>query len=661
MSTVTSRPLPRLVLENVSPELDAGRYPVKRTLGDVVQVGANIFKDGHDLISGRLLYRGPTESEFRSTPLTYDYNADSWHAQFVVDALGTWQFTVEAWPDPFRTWVSDLRKRLSAGQDITVELLEGAALVRTAEKSRSGELAQRLRQAAERLANPALGIGPRLDIAYSESLLADMGGPLTPEQNVRYERVLSVTVEREIARFGAWYELFPRSQAKEPGRHGTFADVEERFAELAALGFDIVYLPPIHPIGVTHRKGRNNARTAQPGDVGSPWAIGGEAGGHDAVHPELGTLADFDQMVRTAADFGLEIALDFALQCSPDHPWVKEHPDWFFVRQDGSIRYAENPPKKYEDIYPINFWCEDREALWNACRDLLLFWIGHGVKIFRVDNPHTKPLAFWEWVIAEVRAVHPDVVFLSESFTRPNRMKSLAKLGFSQSYTYFTWKNTSWELREYLTELTQPPMTEFYRPNFFANTPDILHEYLQTGGRAAFRIRLLLAATLSPSYGIYSGFEFCENRAVTQGSEEYLNSEKYEIRQRNLNQFGNIKQDISKLNRIRRENPALHELGNLTFLQSEYEQILAYLKTTPASAGSPQGNDIIVIVNLDPHRMHECMIHIPLEKLGIGEEELFEIEDLLTGIRHTWRGRRNYVRLDPNERIGHVMRILRRH
>jgi starch synthase (maltosyl-transferring) len=661
MSTATSRPLPRLVLENVSPELDAGRYPVKRTLGDVVQIGADIFKDGHDLMSGRLLYRGPADADFRATPLTYDFNPDRWHAQFVVDALGTWQFTVEAWPDPFRTWVTDLRKRLSAGQDITVELLEGAALVRTAARSRSGALAQRLLEMAERLANPALGIGPRLDIAYSESLLADMFGPLTPEQTVRYERVLSVTVEREIARFSAWYELFPRSQAKEPGRHGTFADVEERFAELAALGFDVVYLPPIHPIGVTHRKGRNNARTAQAGDVGSPWAIGNEAGGHDAVHPELGTLADFDQMVRTAADFGLEIALDFALQCSPDHPWVKEHPDWFFVRQDGSIRYAENPPKKYEDIYPINFWCEDREALWNACRDLLLFWIGHGVKIFRVDNPHTKPLAFWEWAIAEVRAVHPDVAFLSESFTRPNRMKGLAKLGFSQSYTYFTWKNTSWDLREYLAELTRSPMPEFYRPNFFANTPDILHEYLQTGGRAAFRIRLLLAATLSPSYGIYSGFEFCENRAVTQGSEEYLNSEKYEIRQRNLNQFGNIKQDISKLNRIRRENAALHELDNLTFLQSEYEQIFAYLKTTPATPGSPQGNDVIVIVNLDPHRMHECMIHIPLEKLGIGEEELFEIEDLLTGIRHTWRGRRNYVRLDPNERIGHVMRLLRRH
>jgi starch synthase (maltosyl-transferring) len=661
MSTAKSRPLPRLVIENVTPELDAGRYPVKRTLGELVLVGANIFKDGHDLISGRLLYRGPSETNFRETPLEYDYNPDRWNAQFVADQLGTWEFTVEAWPDPFRTWVGDLKKRLSAGQDITGELLEGAALVRRAAKHRSGANAERLIEAAKRLSNPTLGIAPRLEVAYSGTLLADMYGPVTPEEKLAYDHTLKVSVERELAKFGAWYELFPRSQAKEPGRHGTFADVEERFPELAALGFDVVYLPPVHPIGFTHRKGRNNASTAQPGDVGSPWAIGSDAGGHDAVLPELGTLADFDQMVRTAADFGLELALDFALQCSPDHPWCKEHPDWFYVRQDGSIRYAENPPKKYEDIYPINFWCDDRDALWKACLDLFLFWIGHGVKIFRVDNPHTKPLAFWEWVIAEVRSRHPDVVFLSESFTRPNRMKSLAKLGFSQSYTYFTWKNTGWELRDYVTELTTSPMADFYRPNFFTNTPDILHEYLQTGGRAAFRIRLLLAATMAPSYGIYSGFELCENRAVHQGSEEYLNSEKYEIRQRNYNQFGNIKQDISKLNRIRRENPALHELGNLTFLQSEYEQVLAFLKSSPVEENNPHSNDLIVIANLDPHQMHECMIHIPLDKLGVAEEEQFEVEDLLTGIRHTWRGRRNYVRLDPLERVGHVMRILRKH
>jgi len=661
MSTAKSRPLPRLVIEDVTPELDAGRYPVKRTLGDVVEVSANIFKDGHDLISGRLLCRGPGETEYREFPLDYDFNPDRWSAKFVADRLGVWQFAVEAWPDPFRTWVSDLKKRLGAGQDITVELLEGAALVRIAAKSRSGALAQRLVDAAKQLADASLGIAPRLELAYSAALTRDMDGPLTPEERLAYPRVLSVVVEREIAKFGAWYELFPRSQAKEPGRHGTFADVEERFPELAALGFDVIYLPPIHPIGVTHRKGRNNAKIAQPGDVGSPWAIGSSEGGHDAVHPDLGTIADFDQMVRTAADFGLEIALDFALQCSPDHPWCKSHPDWFFVRQDGSIRYAENPPKKYEDIYPINFWCTDRDALWKACLELLLFWIGHGVKIFRVDNPHTKPLAFWEWVIAEVRRLHPDVVFLSESFTRPNRMNALAKLGFSQSYTYFTWKNSSQDLRDYVTTLTGTPLTEYYRPNFFANTPDILHEYLQTGGRAAFRIRLLLASTLVPTYGIYSGYELCENRAVAQGSEEYFNSEKYEIRQRNWNLFGNVKQDISKLNRIRRENPAFHSLEALTFLQTEYDQILAYLKSSPKTEGSPQGNDVVIVLNLDPHRMHECMIHVPLEKLGMGEDELFEVEDLLTGIRHTWRGRRNYVRLDPNERVGHVMRILRKH
>jgi len=661
MSTAKSRPLPRLVIEDVTPELDAGRYPVKRTLGDVVEVSANIFKDGHDLISGRLLCRGPGETEYREFPLDYDFNPDRWSAKFVADRLGVWQFAVEAWPDPFRTWVSDLKKRLGAGQDITVELLEGAALVRIAAKSRSGALAQRLVDAAKQLADASLGIAPRLELAYSAALTRDMDGPLIPEERSAYARVLSVVVEREIAKFGAWYELFPRSQAKEPGRHGTFADVEERFPELAALGFDVIYLPPIHPIGVSHRKGRNNAKTAQPGDVGSPWAIGSSEGGHDAVHPDLGTIADFDQMVRTAADFGLEIALDFALQCSPDHPWCKSHPDWFFVRQDGSIRYAENPPKKYEDIYPINFWCTDRDALWKACLELLLFWIGHGVKIFRVDNPHTKPLAFWEWVIAEVRQLHPDVVFLSESFTRPNRMNALAKLGFSQSYTYFTWKTSSQDLRDYVTTLTSTPLTEYYRPNFFANTPDILHEYLQTGGRAAFRIRLLLASTLVPTYGIYSGYELCENRTVAQGSEEYFNSEKYEIRQRNWNLFGNIKQDISKLNRIRRENPAFHSLFALTFLQTEYDQILAYLKSSPKTEGSPQGNDLVIVVNLDPHRMHECMIHVPLEKLGMGEDELFEVEDLLTGIRHTWRGRRNYVRLDPNERVGHVMRILRKH
>jgi starch synthase (maltosyl-transferring) len=435
--------------------------------------------------------------------------------------------------------------------------------------------------------------------------------------------------------------------------HGTFADTARRLPEIAALGFDVIYLPPIHPIGETHRKGKNNARTAEPGDVGSPWAIGSKDGGHTEIHPELGTLADFDALVKSAGDFGIEIALDFALQCSPDHPWVKSHPEWFFIRPDGTIRYAENPPKKYEDIYPINFWCEDRENLWKACRDAILFWVEHGVKIFRVDNPHTKPLSFWEWAIREVQTSHPEVIFLSESFTRPNRMRGLAKLGFTQSYTYFTWKNTAWELKEYLTELTQTEMAEYFRPNFFANTPDILHEYLQHGGRPAFRIRLVLAATLSPIYGIYSGYELCEGTAVRPGSEEYLDSEKYQIRVRDWNAPGNIKQDISKLNRLRRENPALHELANLSFLKSDYESIIAYRKSAP-------GNELVIVVNLDPFSMHETMIEMPLAELGIGVDEPYEVWDLLSGQRYNWQGARNYIKLDPNDRVAHVFRVTRR-
>lgn len=644
--------LPRLVIEHVTPELESGRYPVKRALGETLRVEADIFKDGHDEIAGQLLYRRAGDNDWQHVPLTYEFDPDRWHARFTVDQLGTWEYVVEAWPDKFGTWVRDLGKRLGAGQNVAPALTEGSVLLQTCAKHRPADIAARLLSASKRLADATVHVDERLATAQSPELRVLAQGPLVPEDATRSERVLKARVERELAQFGAWYELFPRSQSKAPGRHGTFADVEERLPELAALGFDIVYLPPIHPIGKTHRKGRNNARQAQPGDVGSPWAIGSADGGHMAVHPQLGTLAEFDQLVHTAREFGLEIALDYALQCSPDHPWCKQHPEWFFVRADGTIQYAENPPKKYEDIYPINFWCDDRENLWKACLEIFLFWISHGVKVFRVDNPHTKPFAFWEWVLGEVHQRHPDVIFLSESFTRPKRMKNLLKLGFSQSYTYFTWKNTAWELRDYLAELTEASTVEYFRPNFFANTPDILHNFLQTGGRPAFRIRLLLAATLAPSYGIYSGFELCENRAVAPGSEEYLNSEKYEIRQRKWNQFGNIKQDIAKLNRIRKENPAFATLGNLRFLTTEYEQILAYHKHA-------ENNDLIIVVNLDPHRMHETMIHLQLEPLGLREDQMFDVEDLLTGVRHTWRGSRNYVRLDPSERVGHVLRLVR--
>jgi len=644
--------LPRLVIENLTPQLDGGRYPIKRLLGKVVDVGVNIFKDGHDLIAAHILYRPVGASEFRSAPLTYHFDVDRWFGSFKPDRLGRWEYTVEAWPDRYGTFRSDLGKRLNAGQDVRSELLEGADILLKQSRFLKGDASRRIKEAAQKLANPDLSLEERLRVAFADDVVETVRAPLLPGDATRLEP-LPLIVDRLEAGFSAWYELFPRSQGKVPGKHGTFADTAARLPEIAAMGFDVIYLPPIHPIGVTHRKGRNNSVTCEPHDVGSPWAIGGKEGGHDGIHPELGSIEDFDALVKEAAELGIEIALDYALQCSPDHPWVKAHPNWFFVRPDGTLRYAENPPKKYEDIYPINFWSDDRENLWKACRDVVLYWVSHGVKIFRVDNPHTKPLAFWEWMIEDVQREHPDVIFLSESFTRPNRMKSLGKLGFTQSYTYFTWKNSSWELRDYLTELTKTDMVEYYRPNFFANTPDILHEYLQHGGRPAFRIRLILAATLSPIYGIYSGYELCENVAVKPGSEEYLDSEKYEIRVRDWNAPGNIKQDVSKLNRIRAENAALHELANFEPVHSDFDGIFAYRKHAP-------GNELLVVVNLDPHQAHESMIDVPIAAMGIDVDEPYEVNDLLTGARYTWRGARNYVKLDPSERVAHLFRVTRR-
>lgn len=649
---VTIDRLPRLVIERVTPQVDGGRHAIKRIRGERVCVTAAIFKDGHDLITARVLFRGPQDRGWRTQRMTYDYDSDLWTAEFKVDQLGHWEYTVEAWPDHYRTWREDLRKRLRAGQDVSSELLEGAALLAEAHRRKSGVDAAVIEHAAEELGEANIATEQRLAVALSDDVLAAAYGPTRDGDAARYQPSLPLAVDRELGGFGAWYELFPRSQTENPERHGTFADVAKRLPNLAALGFDVLYLPPIHPIGYTHRKGRNNATVAGPNDVGSPWAIGSHEGGHCAVHPKLGTLDDFDALVRAANEYGLEIAIDHALQCSPDHPWVKEHPEWFFVRPDGTLRHAENPPKKYEDIYPINFWCDAREALWNECLGTFLFWIEHGVRIFRVDNPHTKPFAFWEWLIASVRRRHPDVLFLSESFTRPNRMDALAKLGFTQSYTYFTWKNSSWDLKEYLTELTQTEKVEYYRPNFFANTPDILHEYLQTGGRPAFLVRLLLAATASPTYGIYSGFELCENVPMHAGSEEYLDSEKYEIRVRNWNAPGNIKQEVSRINRIRRENPALQRLDNLVLLESDDENIFGYWKTAP-------GNDLFAVFNLDPHCAHHAMIELPLDRLGMPENAVYEVEDLLSNARYMWTGRRNYVRLDPQTQVAHLMRLVR--
>jgi starch synthase (maltosyl-transferring) len=643
---------PRVVIEEITPAVDGGRYPVKLTAGGTLDVGANVFRDGHDLVAARVIFLAPGEPQWRSAPLTYKFDPDRWYGSFRVEQAGRWHYGVEAWPDHFGTWRSELQKRVEAGQDVRSELLVGALLLERYAALLRGDVARHVRELAKTMADDGAPLDARLRAALDENLLAEVYGPLEPADLTR-SPLFELVVDRAEASFAAWYELFPRSQSTKPGVHGTFLDTARRLPEIAALGFDVIYLPPIHPIGETHRKGRNNAPVAEPGDVGSPWGIGSSAGGHTAVHPDLGTLADFEHLVASARDLGLEIALDYALQCSPDHPWVKEHPEWFFVRPDGSIRYAENPPKKYEDIYPLNFWCKDREAMWNACRDVLLFWAERGVRTFRVDNPHTKPFAFWEWVLREVHTRYPDVVFLSESFTRPNRMKALAKLGFNQSYTYFTWKNTAWELRDYFRELTAPPMTLYYRPNCFTNTPDILHEYLQHGGRPAFRVRLVLAATLAPLYGIYSGFELCEGTPVRPGSEEYMDSEKYQLVTRDYNAPGNIKQDVARLNRIRRENAALQTLPNLEFVQSDFDGILAYRRYAP-------GNELLVVVNLDPHLMHETVIDVPLDRMGISEQEPYEVFDLLSGGRYTWRGRRNYVKLDPSERVAHVFRITRR-
>jgi starch synthase (maltosyl-transferring) len=647
----TSSTLPRVVIEGVSPQLEGGRYPVKRLIGEDVLVGADIFADGHGLIAARVLFRRQGDRRWRDSPLEYDFNEDHWTGQFSLDAVGRWQFLVEAWPDRFRTWRENLKKFIDAGADVTVELIEGALLLEQGLERLPKDVRPTLREAAARLADDTLPTPERIAVGLSERLLDQAHGPLRAGDATR-SGTFEIVADRARAGFASWYELFPRSQGRVPGHHGTFRDVQERLREVAQMGFDVVYLPPIHPIGRVHRKGRNNARTCEPGDVGSPWAIGSDEGGHDAIHPELGTLDDFRSLVRTAAELGMEIALDFALQCAPDHPWAKEHPEWFFIRADGSIRYAENPPKKYEDIYPLNFWCENREEMWAACRDLLLYWVEQGVRCFRVDNPHTKPLAFWEWVIREVQREHPDVLFFAEAFTRPKRMYGLAKLGFTMSYTYFTWKNAKWELVPFLTEVTNSAVSDFYRPNFFTNTPDILHEYLQHGGRTAFRVRLLLAATTSPLYGIYSGFELCENTPVRPGSEEYLNSEKYEIRVRDWTAPGTIAPEVRLLNQIRRANPALQQLTNLQILECGNEHLLAYLKHAPK-------NDLIIIVNLDPHGAHDGMVDIPLDRLGIGEHQPYEVEDLLDGARYTWCGRRSYVRLDPAERVGHVLRLRR--
>jgi starch synthase (maltosyl-transferring) len=638
------------VVLRVRPELDCGRYRAKAIVGDRVEVSADILRDGPDLLRAVIRYQGPGERQWSEASMEAGEN-DRWEGWFRPGGIGRWRYCVEAWTDDFGTWRRDLSRKVEAGQKVDFELEEGALLVESRLSGMHAEAVTAATEWAARLRAKATKRKPdqRVEAALDDDLLVLMNAHPDRTGSTTSD-VLELTVDRERARFGAWYEFFPRSTGTKT-KHGTFKTAHKTLRYAADMGFDVVYLPPIHPIGSAFRKGKNNKLKASPKDVGSPWAIGSAEGGHKDVHPGLGTIADFDELVAAAERLGIEICLDFAIQCSPDHPWVTEHPEWFNHRPDGTIKYAENPPKKYQDIYPINFDTADREGLWAELKSIVDFWIGHGVKIFRVDNPHTKSFAFWEWLIEGVHDDHPDVIFLAEAFTRPRVMQTLAKLGFTQSYTYFTWRNYKWEIEEYLTELTRTEMADYFRPNFFANTPDILHEYLQAGGPPAFKIRLALASMLSPSYGIYSGFELFENVPLKEGSEEYLHSEKFELKPRSVRGKPNIVPYITRINDIRKKHPALSELTNLHFHPTDKDAIVAFSKTSPGEA------PILTVVNLNPWHWEEATIELDLDALGLDPSEPFEVHDLITDSTFVWRGPWNYVRLDPQEEPAHIFRI----
>ena len=646
------RAFPSVVIEDMQPLIDCGRYPIKRVMGEDLIVEADIFKDGHDVVAAVLKWRVVGKRAWRETPMTFVDN-DRWRGVCTLYDQAIHEYTVEAWTDTFRSWQQELAKKFEAGiSDLRSEALEGAAIVKAAAgRTRNGADSARLREFAEQIANGANS--EIYTVAQSGELEVLMATYPDRADATQYQPAPRVVVDRPVALFGAWYEFFPRSAEGRGDRGSTFRDCLRRVDDAKAMGFDVIYFPPIHPIGHTNRKGRNNAVTCEPGDPGVPWAIGSEAGGHKAVEPSLGTLEDFDWLQKEVARRGMEIALDFAINCSPDHPYVKEHPDWFYKRPDGTIKYAENPPKKYEDIYPLNFRCENWRELWAEMKSIVLFWAEHGVRIFRVDNPHTKPVAFWEYLIGGVREKYPDAIFLAEAFTRPKMMKELARAGFNQSYTYFTWRNSKRELVEYFTELTQTEMSEYYRPNLWPNTPDILPVVLQEGGRPAFMTRVLLAATFSPLYGIYSGYELCENNALP-GREEYLDSEKYQFRERDWNATGNIKDWIARINRIRKQNRALQMYTNLRFYQADNDAILFYGKMTPA-----RDNIILVAVNLDPFRKENSFVYAPIEEFGQTESDEYQVYDLLNDTRYTWRGRQNYVELDPEIQPAHVFLVRR--
>jgi len=645
----------RVIIEGLKPEINGGHFPIKRVVGERVVVEADIFADGHNVISALLLYRKENDPKWTETPMEPLVN-DHWRGSFVVAELGRYHYTVLAWVDQFKSWRRDLTKKFRAGQEVSIELVIGAQLIAEASQRAPKRGRQKMGEWASTLQSTQVAEQAKVQLALSEELSEFMDKYPDRRFATTYPKELVVVVDREKARFSTWYEMFPRSCAPGSGHHGTFKDCEARLPYIAAMGFDVLYFPPIHPIGHTHRKGRNNNPVANPDDPGTPWAIGSEEGGHKSIHPQLGTLEDFQSFVAKARQYGIEIALDIAFQCSPDHPYVKEHPEWFHWRPDNTVQYAENPPKKYEDIYPLEFETENWQQLWEELKSIVLFWIEQGIRIFRVDNPHNKPFRFWEWLITDIKMSYPDVIFLSEAFTRPKVMYQLAKLGFTQSYTYFAWRNTKLELTQYFTELTQTEVREYFCPNLWSNTPDILTEYLQFGGRPAFMARLVLAATLGASYSIYGpAFELCENRPREPGSEEYLDSEKYESKNWDIARPDSLKDFIARVNQIRQENPALHSDWSLRFHEVDNEQLICYSKRT-----DDLSNVVLVVVNLDPHHTQSGWVEFSLEALSIDPQKPYQMHDLLSDARYLWQGSRNYVELNSQVVPAHVFRMRRR-
>lgn len=643
----------RVVIENVYPEIDCGQFSIKRVVGETVVVEADVFADGHDQVACRLLYWRGNDASALSSPMTPLGN-DRWRGEFSVLDVGRYEYSVEGWIDRFKTWRSDLLKRIAAGQDIHIDLLIGARIIQDIAANAAAEDAELFRRSLKRMRDQK-DQESAANAALDEELLNAVQRYPERQFVTQYDKRLGVVVDRQKARFSTWYEVFPRSCSPDPAGHGTFLDCAARLPYIASMGFDVVYLPPIHPIGKTFRKGKNNSVSAQPDDVGSPWAIGSEEGGHTSIHPKLGTLEDFKQFVARAKEHGLEVALDIAFQCTPDHPYVKQHREWFRTRPDGTIQYAENPPKLYQDIFPLDFESTEWHSLWVELKDIVLFWIKQGVRIFRVDNPHTKPFAFWQWFIDDIKKLYPDALFLAEAFTRPHLMYRLAKVGFSQSYTYFAWRNNKQELTDYFNELTGTEVREYFRPNLWPNTPDILPEFLQVGGRPAFMIRYVLAATLGANCGIYGpAFELCEKTPYQPGSEEYLNSEKYELKHRDLDSAWSLKDFIARINGIRKQNAALQSDHNLRFHNTDNPSLLCYSKTT-----DDLSSIIIVVVNLDSFHTQAGWIDLDLKSLELDAAHAFQVHDLLGEGRYLWQGARNYVELLPESLPAHILRVRR--